>query len=144
MPKWLTDSEQRAWRTLITSTYSLLAALDHELQAEHGMTLNDYEVLAILSESPEQSLRMADLAAALRISPSGMTRRIDGLVKRGWVDRASCPEDRRGSYAVLTDAGFEVLRTAAPTHLRGVREHFVDQLSERQLSNLTSALERLD
>ena len=143
MPKWLSDSEQRAWRTLIKSTYSLLATLDHELQTEHGLTLNDYEVLAILSESPEQSLRMTDLASALRISPSGMTRRIDGLVKRGWVGRAACPEDRRGSYAVLTDAGFEVLRAAAPTHVRGVRQHFIDQLSERQLSNLTAALERL-
>lgn len=143
MVKWLTDAEQRAWRTLVTRTYSLLADLDRELQAEHGLTLGDYEVLAMLSEAPDRSLRMTDLASTLRISPSGMTRRVDGLVKRGWVVRSQCPEDRRGSYAVLTDEGFEVLRVAAPSHVRGVREHFIDLLSERQLANLTAALERL-
>jgi DNA-binding MarR family transcriptional regulator len=138
--RWLSDPEMRAWRSLLTTTSGLLATLDNELQAEHGMSLGEYEVLVLLSEAPEQSLRMTDLAAPLHLSPSGITRRIDGLVKHGLVERQQCPSDRRGSYAVLTDLGLKRLKEAAPTHVRGVRAHFVDRLSERQLANLASAL----
>jgi DNA-binding MarR family transcriptional regulator len=83
---------------------------------------------------------MTDLAGSLHLSPSGITRRIDGLVRDGLVERQRCPNDRRGSYAVLTDAGFARLEEAAPTHVRGVRVHLVDRLSERQLTNLAAAL----
>ncbi len=144
MTRWLTEPEMRAWRALVSRTHHLMGELDKELQAEHGMTVAEYGVMALLSEAPDRSARMTDLAARENISPSGMTRRVDGLVRKGWVERVRCPEDRRGSFAVLTDAGFEQLRTAAPDHVRGVREHFVDQLSERQLANLAAALERLD
>lgn len=138
--RWLTEPEMRAWRALITTTTGLLATLDNELQAEHGLSLGEYEVLVYLSESPEESLRMSDLAAQLHLSPSGITRRIDGLVKQGLVERLQCASDRRGSYAHLTPLGMQRLRDAAPTHVRGVRGYFVDQLSERQLANLASAL----
>ncbi|MDZ4827072.1 MAG: MarR family transcriptional regulator [Actinomycetota bacterium] len=144
MTRWLSEPEMRAWKALVSRTYRLLGELDKELQAEHGLTLAEYEVLVLLSEEPNHSARMTDLAARVNISPSGMTRRVDGLVRKGWVERAQCPEDRRGSFAVLTDEGFAQLRAAAPSHVRGVREHFVDQLSERQLANLAAALERLD
>ena len=139
-PRWLTEPEQRAWRALIATTTGLLATLDNELQARHGLSLGDYEVLVVLSETPDERLRMSDLAATLHLSPSGMTRRIDGMVRSGLVERRQCPTDRRGSNAVLTAAGAARLREAAPTHVRGVREHFVDQLTERQLANLASAL----
>jgi DNA-binding MarR family transcriptional regulator len=139
-PKGLNAAEMRAWRTLIKSTTSLLAVLDNELQAEHGLTLGEYEVLVVLSEAPEHTLRMSDLAEHLLLSPSGITRRIDGLVRDGLVERQRCPSDRRGLNAVLTAKGMARLETAAPTHVRGVREHFVDQLSERQLANLAAAL----
>ena len=137
---WLTDSELRAWRALIKTTTGLLATLDNELQAAHGLSLGDYEVLVHLSEAPAGSLRMSDLAARLHLSPSGITRRIDGLVRSGLVERRQCPTDRRGSNAVITEKGTQALRDAAPTHVRGVREHFVSRLSERQLANLASAL----
>jgi DNA-binding MarR family transcriptional regulator len=110
------------------------------LRAEHGLALGDYEVLVHVSEAPDHSLRMTDLAARLRLSPCGITRRIDGLVREGLVERRRCPSDRRGSNAVLTEKGLRRLREAAPTHLRGVRAHFVDQLSERQLADLAAAL----
>ena len=139
-PRGLSQPEMRAWQTLIEVTTGVLGTLDGELRAEHGLTLGDYEVLAHVSEAPEHSLRMTDLAARLRLSPSGITRRIDGLVREGLVERRRCPSDRRGSNAVLTEKGFVRLREAAPTHLRGVRAHFVDQLSERQLADLASAL----
>ncbi len=137
---WLNEQELAAWQALIRTTTGLLATLDNELQAAHGLTLGDYEVLVHLSEAPERALRMTDLAGSLHLSPSGITRRIDGLVRDGLVERQRCPNDRRGSYAVLTDAGFARLEEAAPTHVRGVRVHLVDRLSERQLTNLAAAL----
>ena len=137
---WLTDPEMRAWRGLVQATTGLLAILDNELQAAHGLSLGDYEVLVHLSEAPDRSLRMSELAGRLHLSPSGITRRIDGLVRSGLVERRQCPSDRRGSNAFITDTGIETLRRAAPTHVRGVREHFVSRLTERQLANLASAL----
>jgi DNA-binding MarR family transcriptional regulator len=87
---------------------------------------------------------MSDLAGRLHLSPSGMTRRIDGLVRAGLVERRQCPTDRRGSNAVITETGVQALRSAAPTHVRGVREHFVSRLTERQLANLASALSSVE
>ena len=78
VPNWLSETEQRSWRTLIDVTTGVLATLDNELRAQHGLSLGEYEVLVHLSEAPEGSLRMTDLAGALRLSPSGITRRIDG------------------------------------------------------------------
>src|SRR5262249_41330583 len=125
---------------LVSTTVSLMAVLDNELQAGHGLTWGDYEVLVRLSESPDRTLRMNDLARQLHLSPSGMTRRIDGLVKSGYVERHQCPTDRRGWNAVLTPEGMAALEAAAPTHVRGVREHFIDRLSDQQLANLADAL----
>ena len=139
-PQWLTAPERRAWLTLIDVTTAVMATLDLELRAEHGLSIGDYEVLARLSEAPGHSVRMTDLAAHLKLSPSGITRRIDGLVRDGLVERQPCPSDRRGSNAVLTEKGFLRLQEAAPTHVRGVRAHFVDQLSDRQLADIASAL----
>ena len=139
-PKWLTQPEMRAWKALIHVTTGVMATLDGELRADHGLSLGEYEVLVHLSEAPDYSLRMTDLADRLKLSPSGITRRVDGLVRAGLVERRQCPSDRRGSNAVLTEDGMLRLKAAAPTHVRGVRRHFVDQLSERQLANLASAL----
>jgi DNA-binding MarR family transcriptional regulator len=138
--RWLSQPELRAWKALIDVTTAVMATLDVELRAEHGLSIGEYEVLVRLSETPGYSLRMTDLAANLKLSPSGITRRVDGLVRAGLVDRVPCPSDRRGSNAVLTEKGLQRLQEAAPTHVRGVRAHFVDQLTERQLANLASAL----
>src|ERR1700693_5695072 len=141
---WLNQPEMIAWRGLVRATTGLLAVLDNELQAAHGLSLGDYEVLVHLSEAPAAAIRMSELAGRLHLSPSGITRRIDGLVKGGLVERRRCPSDRRGSNAVLTDLGLQALRDAAPTHVRGVREYFIDRLDERQLAQLASALSRID
>jgi DNA-binding MarR family transcriptional regulator len=138
--KWLTEPEMRCWRALISVTTGVLGALDGELQSEHGLSLGEYEVLVHLSEEPEHSLRMTDLAGRLHLSPSGITRRIDGLERAGLVERRQCPSDRRGSNAVLTAHGMRRLAAAAPTHVRGVRAHFIDQLSDGEIANLASAL----
>lgn len=142
--RWLTEPEMRAWRGLVSSTTALLAVLDNELQTEHGLTLGDYEVLVHLSDAPDRAIRMSELASRLHLSPSGITRRIDGLVKGGLVERRRCPSDRRGSNAVLTPLGLKTLQTCAPTHLRGVREHFVDRLNPQQLAQLAEALSAID
>ena len=134
----------RSWRALIQVTTGVMATLDGELRAEHGLSLGEYEVLVHLSEEPDHSMRMTDLAGRLRLSPSGITRRVDGLVRAGLVERRQCPSDRRGSNAVLTAVGMRRLRAAAPTHVRGVRAHFIDQLSARELANLASALSSVD
>ena len=139
---WLTETELAGWRALVQATYGLMATLDQELQREHHLPLAEYDVMVLLSELGD--MRMSDMAGLLHLSPSGMTRRIDGMVRRGFVERRQCAEDRRGSYAALTDAGWTRLREAAPTHVRGVRTHFIDRLSPRQLANLTSALEMVD
>ena len=142
--RWLTDPEMEAWRGLVRSTTGLLAVLDNELLAEHGLTLGDYEVLVHLSEAPGQAIRMSELAGTLRLSPSGITRRIDGLAKTGLVERQPCPSDRRGSNAVLTPLGMKTLTNAAPTHVRGVRAYFVDRLNAEQLEQLAGALSMID
>jgi DNA-binding MarR family transcriptional regulator len=141
---WLSQVEEQAWRTLVSTTTGLLATLDNELQAAHGLSLGDYEVLVHLAEAPDLSLRMVDLASSLHLSPSGITRRIDGLVKAGLVERQQCPTDRRASNAVLTRAGSRLLKEAAPTHVDGVRTHFVDRLSPDQLDQLAAALTQVE
>jgi DNA-binding MarR family transcriptional regulator len=142
--QWLTEPELRSWQALINVTTGVLGTLDNELRAEHGLSLGEYEVLVHLSEAPDRSLRMTDLASRLRLSPSGITRRIDGLVRAGLVERRQCPSDRRGSNAVLTEEGMRRLEEAAPSHVRGVRAHFIDQLSAQQLANLAAALSSID
>jgi DNA-binding MarR family transcriptional regulator len=138
--QWLSEPEMQCWRALIRVTTGVLGTLDGELQAEHGLSMGEYEVLVHLSEEPEHSLRMTDLASRLHLSPSGITRRIDGLERAGLVERRQCPSDRRGSNAVLTAEGLRRLAAAAPTHVRGVRAHFIDQLTESQIASLASAL----
>ena len=143
-PNWLSEPEMRSWRTLIDVTTGVLATLDNELRNEHDLSLGEYEVLARLSEEPDRSLRMTDLAGRLRLSPSGITRRIDGLVRAGLVERQQCPSDRRGSNAVLTREGMRRLREAAPAHVRGVREHFIDRLDDEQLESLARVLSKIE
>jgi DNA-binding MarR family transcriptional regulator len=139
---WLTDEEQQVWRRLLVVECRLRERLDQELRTSHGLSLNDYEVLVHLSEAAGGSLRMSDLADRLLISRSGLTRRVDGLVRDGWVIRRACPKDGRGSLAELTPAGLELLRAAAPTHVAGVRRYLIDALDS--LEGLSLGLARIE
>lgn len=140
-PRWLDPEEQRAWRALVEVFGDIKAALDEELQLRHGLAEGDYGVLVNLSESPGRRMRMCDLAGRLHLSPSGLTRRLDGLVRSGLVRREPSPDDRRVILAVLTDHGMEALREAAPDHVESVRHHLFDHLSRTQLHALAAALE---
>jgi DNA-binding MarR family transcriptional regulator len=138
--RWLDAGEQQLWRSWIRAQTRLVTRLDAELQAAHDLSFADYEVLVNLSEAPERSLRMAELAERLRLSPSGLTRRLDGLVRDGMVERRKCPSDGRGSLARLTDDGMACLEAAAPTHVAGVRRYFVDPLDAAQRQAMAETL----
>ena len=137
------DIDQRAWRNFLLAHARVLARLDADLTAECDMTLAEYEVLMHLVESPEHRLRMNELAELARLSPSGLTRRFDALVRRGWVVRERCDQDRRGVLARLTDEGLERIEAARPVHARGQRAYFADVLGRDELELLADAMGRL-
>lgn len=140
---WLDDLEMQAWRSLLSAHSKLMSRLDAELQASQGMSVSDYGVLVQLSEAEGGHMRMSELADRLLLSPSGLTRRLDGLVRAGFVNRTRCPTDRRGAFAVLTDAGRTRLQQAAPDHVEQVRRHFVNRLTRRELESLVDALSKV-
>lgn len=137
--RWLDDDEMSAWLAMVDVNAAIQAAVEEGL-APHGLNSGEYGVLARLSDSPDHRLRMCDLAEALHVSPSGLTRRLDGLVREGLVAREQSAEDRRVMMAVLTDNGFERLKAVAPDHVATVRRVFIDHLSRTQLRNVVAAL----
>jgi DNA-binding MarR family transcriptional regulator len=141
VPARLTDLELQAWQAFLHSHHQVIGKLDAELRAEHGLTLGDYDVLLRLARAPERSLRMTELAQRVMISPSGLTRVVDGLEEEGLVQRRRAGEDARVIFARLTDKGRDLLRRASNTHLRGISEHFTGRLTETQLRQVAAALE---
>jgi len=139
----LSNEEQATWRTLLSVNTRLQSRLDAELQAAHGISLHDYEVLVELSEADGRCLRMADLAERLVVSPSGLTRRLDGLVRDGLVERRACTSDRRGMLAVLSAAGRDTLVRASPTYVAGVRHYVFAPLDRKQLRQMTTGLQAI-
>jgi DNA-binding MarR family transcriptional regulator len=137
MTNWLSPAEMRAWRAYISTNDDLSGALAADL-ARHGMDLGDYQVLVYLSEAERNQMRMCDLAERLQLSPSGLTRRLDGLVKSGAVVRQGSELDRRVMMAVLTDNGRAALERAAPFHVESVRRRIFDHLDEAQVAALES------
>ncbi|MEV4100574.1 MarR family transcriptional regulator [Nonomuraea sp. NPDC049649] len=137
-PRWLSPFEQRAWRTHLALHKLLMHRLDRELQ-EHQLSLNDYEILVNLSESPGRRMRMSDLADATIQSRSRLSHQISRMEAKGLVVREDCRDDRRGTFAVLTDQGWDTIQRVAPVHVNGVREHFVDRLTDDQLIELEAA-----
>src|SRR4051794_28399842 len=141
--QWLDPDEMRAWRAMVQLIVELQAEQEDALSAAHGLTEGEYGVLVHLSEAPGHRLRMCDLAQALRLSPSGLTRRIDGLARQGLVVREPSSCDRRAMLAVLTDEGMRKLQAAAPTHVAAVRKSFIDHLDPAQLRSLSETIELL-
>lgn len=131
----LTARELFAWRAYVETTADLSNALEADL-AGVGLTLGDYQVLVFLSEARNTSMRMCDLAASLQLSASGLTRRLDGLVKHGYVDREPSSADRRVMLAVLTESGAAKLAAAYPVHLASVRAHIIDRLDAADVESM--------
>jgi DNA-binding MarR family transcriptional regulator len=131
------------WVRFIRAHSAIVGTLNAELVADHGLTINDYEVLLHLSWAPEQAMRRVDLASSVLLTPSGITRLLDGLERSGFVAREACATDRRVVYAKLTPAGKEKLRTARDTHLAGVHRLFVERFNASELASLGELLGRL-
>ncbi len=136
MTRWLTDDQQLAWRAWIAASLLLPDRLSRDLQDEAGISLADYEILVHLSESPQRRLRMSELADLTLSSRSRLSHQIDRMSNAGLVDRQPCSEDRRGSFAVLTQDGYDFLVTTAPAHVASVRAHLVDVLTPEEFDVL--------
>ncbi|WP_203336006.1 MarR family winged helix-turn-helix transcriptional regulator [Nocardioides limicola] len=124
--RWLDADQQRDWRAFVVGVTLLLDRLDSDLRRDFGLSLAEYEILVRLSESPGRTLRMAVIADALRHSRSRVTHTISRMEQAGLVVREQCSEDGRGIQARMTDAGYDLLVRAAPTHVNGVRDNLVD------------------
>jgi DNA-binding MarR family transcriptional regulator len=134
--RWLSEDEQRAWRRLGAVTMLLPAALESQLQRDAGLTHFAYWVLAMLSEAPDRTLRMSELAALAHGSQSRLSHLVAKLEERGWVRRERVGGDGRGHVAVLTDAGYELLVATAPKHVEEVRRLVFDALTPEEVHAL--------
>lgn len=136
MTRWLDEDEQRTWRSFLATSELLYGALDRQLQRDAGITHASYIVLAMLSEAPGRSMRMSELASLANSSPSRLSHAVARLQERGWIRREPAPKDGRGTVAVLTDEGWDMLVHTAPGHVTAVREHLFDRLSPDQIRSL--------
>ncbi len=139
----LTDVQLSAWRSFLRAHAHLTRTLESELMAAHDLPLPSYDVLLHLAEAPSRRLRMTELADRVLLSRSGLTRLVDRLERDQLVERASCPNDARGTHAVLTDAGLARLREAAPTHLEGVAKHVMERLSLAEIGQLKALMDKV-
>lgn len=130
--RWLDDDEQRTWRAFLASTRLLFDRLERRLQRDSGMPMAYYEILVQLSEAPDRTLRMSQLAESSLSSRSRLSHAVARLEEAGWVRRRACPEDRRGAFAELTDAGRAKLEDAARGHVEAVRTDLFDVLTRDQ------------
>ena len=139
MTRWLTAEEQRLWRGWLAASMLLPDRLNRDLQEQHGLTGTDYQILVELSESPDRRMRMSTLADRTQLSRSRLSHQIDRMTKAGLVVRELCQADARGTYAVLTDHGWDTIVAAAPDHVESVRRHLLDRLTPEQFAALGEA-----
>jgi DNA-binding MarR family transcriptional regulator len=142
----LSPQESRAieaWVRLLRGHAATRRSLDAQLQSDHGLTVNDYEALLLLSRADGNRMRRIDLADGLQLTASGVTRLLDGLEGKGLVEKATCSSDARVTYAVLTEAGRNKLEEAACSHVGGIREVFEARYTEAELTTLNELLSRL-
>ncbi|MCA0436004.1 MAG: MarR family transcriptional regulator [Actinobacteria bacterium] len=138
--RWLDEEEQHAWRVYLRGTALVMETLDRDLQ-QHGVSLSEYEILALISESPERHQRMSTLAAAVVQSRSRLTHTAARLERRGWVQRRQSPHDKRGVELCLTEEGYAVVARLAPIHVAGVRRVLMGPLGRRSFLRLGALLD---
>ncbi|HEX3590182.1 MAG TPA: MarR family transcriptional regulator [Pseudonocardiaceae bacterium] len=134
--RWLSAGQQHVWRNYLAATRMVESAIDRQLQKDSGMPTTYYEIMVSLSEAPDQTLRMSELADRSRFSRSRLSHAVARMEQEGWVERRDCPSDKRGAFAVLTEKGFATLADAAPGHVEQVRSLLFDVLSEEQIEQL--------
>jgi DNA-binding MarR family transcriptional regulator len=134
--RWLDDDEQHTWRSFLTATRLFFDTVERQLQQDAGLPHAYYEILVRLSEAPDRTLRMSQLASTSLSSRSRISHAVARLEESGWVERRPFADDRRGALASLTDGGMAYLRTAAPGHVETVRRHLFDVLTPEQVAAL--------
>lgn len=132
--RWLPREHQVVWRHYLRASQEIREELERDLMASHKLSLNEYEVMVVLSEQPEHAARMSQLADELVNSRSRLTHTIGRMERRGLVVRSACSEDGRGVLCRLTDAGYRELQVAAPDHVESVRRHIFDKLTEEEVA----------
>ena len=142
-PRWLSAEEQQTWFELIGVMTWLPDAIDAQLQRDAGLSHFEYQVMAMLSMSPERTRRMSELAALANGALPRLSRAVDRLDKRGWVTRRPDPRDGRVTLAVLTDAGWEKVVATAPGHVAEVRRLVLDPLTRGQVRQLHEIATRI-
>ena len=140
---WLTDAQQRSWRAFLGGVTVLMESLDRDLRSRHGLSLSEYEVLVRLSEAPEHTLRMAELADRATLSRSRLTHTVGRLERDGVLRRERCDEDGRGVQAVLTEEGMTKLREAADTHVRGVQDDLLAHTTAAEFETIGAVMDRV-
>jgi DNA-binding MarR family transcriptional regulator len=135
-PRWLSEEEMESWLALISVLIRLSAALDGQLQRDAGISHFEYQVMAMLSMSEEQAVRMSELAALSEGSLSRLSHVVKRLEKRGWVRRAPDPDDGRYTLAILTVEGWKKVVETAPGHVEAVRRYVFDPLTKAQVRQL--------
>ena len=141
--RWLDSEEMKAWRAYITTSVDLMKALEQDVD-RFGITMGDYQLLAMISEAPDRRVRLCDLAEQLRLTRSGLTRRLDGVLSSGLVARRPDSTDKSVAFAELTSKGWNLLRRAAPVHLESVRRLMIDHLSRAEIKALGNAFTRIE
>lgn len=139
----LSEAQMRAWRAFLGASTLVSAHLNHELDEAAAISMYEYEILVRLFESEAGRVRMSQLADQVSYSRSRLTHTVGRLERAGYVLRSSCPNDRRGVYAHLTQAGYEFLAQTAPIHLDGVRRHLINRFTPSELATLTELLEKI-
>jgi|SRR5437868_10585593 len=138
-PRWLDAAQQRDWRAYVDGSVRLTEVMDRDLKTKHGLSVSEYEILVRLSEAPDRRLRMAELADNASQSRSRLSHTCSRLESKGLVTRDSCPSDKRGVIAHLTDEGFAALERAARDHVETVRAHFIDVVEPGDLEAIGRA-----
>ena len=141
--KWLSPAEESAWRKYIVASRRMYEALDEDLTS-HGLSLSDYEILVHLSDAKDRSLRMAELAEKTILSRSRLSHRIKYMEGKGWVERQKCASDKRGTWAVMTNKGWNTIVKAAPDHVASIRKRFIDQISKADQANIAVIFEKVE
>lgn len=143
-PQWLDTAEMTAWRAYMDGGQRLMGVLNRDLQDRHDLSMAEYRILVMLSESIDGSIRMSELADGVLSSRSRLTHQIRRMELQDMVTRSTCVNDGRGVLAVITEEGRRRLAEAAPTHVRGVRQHLIDILSPHELEVLGDIFEKVD
>lgn len=142
-PRWLGEKELEAWRAFIRTSHTIWETMEADL-APHNLSMSEYGILVLLSEAPGRQMRMSELAQSALVSKSRLSHRIKAMEVSGLVTRKICEEDKRGSYAVMTDKGWKAIVKAAPDHVESIRSRFLDHLSAKDQEDIARIFERIN